>query len=288
LDFACESADDACHVYNEIKDLPKSFTCAAVGRELGVNVNGPALGDSKPFILSATDRNGLPKMVKLLRMDPDSTLAWDMKLAEAAMEIFACVSLQLSTPREGFIQAEVIEVDVPPHHGADVGTGGGKIQAILMPRYTGTVATSAKFFYPTLAKQGSIVLSAIKTMHLSGLIHMDVKGDNIFVDGQGNWLIGDFGSCKKVGDPVGSTTKLFYFENVNGKCARPEIDYFMILVVLLIETLPDKHKFHETFHDAGTVYINKDKVLTYACNFPNGDDGLTVLFQEIIDLLPPM
>ena len=30
-------------------------------------------------------------------------------------------------------------------------------------------------------------------MHSQGLIHMDIKPDNIFLDSDGHWKIGDFG-----------------------------------------------------------------------------------------------
>lgn len=284
LDFACQDAETAIDVYMDFKNLPKSFTCNVISAELGLNVNGPALGDSKPFILSATDQLGKQKMVKILRLDPDSHLSIGFKRAEVEMEVKACTLLNLSSPQVGLVQAEVITVDVPSRHASEVGVAAGIIRAIVMPKYCGTVASSARLFLPVLTRQGRIMLAALRQIHASGFVHMDIKGDNIFIDWDGNWVIADFGSCKLRGEPVTSTTKIFYYENLFGKPAIPEFDYFMLLVVLLIETLPDKHKFSETFHDRDSIYISKDKVWKFATNFPAGSDGFSILIGEILTL----
>ncbi len=54
LEAACMSVDSAVLAYQEMKAMPKSFTCGVVQNALGIYVNGPAIGDSKPFILSGT------------------------------------------------------------------------------------------------------------------------------------------------------------------------------------------------------------------------------------------
>ena len=72
---------------------------------------------------------------------------------------------------------------------------------------------------------------------------MDVKGDNIFIDATGDWVLGDFGSCKRKGDIITSTTTIFYYENILGEVASEKYDYFMLFVVLMFETLSNKHSF---------------------------------------------
>jgi hypothetical protein len=68
-------------------------------------------------------------------------------------------------------------------------------------------------------------------------------GDNIFVDSTGEWFLGDFGSCRRRDDEIRTTTEVFFYESLRGKKAEPKIDFFMLLVVVVIEALPNKHDF---------------------------------------------
>jgi hypothetical protein len=53
-----------------------------------------------------------------------------------------------------------------------------------------------------------------------------LQGDNIFVDHEGNWLLGDFGSAVKIGSPVISTTQLFGpLPSMIGEPAQPQFDW---------------------------------------------------------------
>jgi hypothetical protein len=42
---------------------------------------------------------------------------------------------------------------------------------------------------------------------------------------------------------VVSTTPLYHYEKISGQKAKPVFDYYMLLVILLIELLLDKHDF---------------------------------------------
>ena len=181
LDFACESVENTNNVYLDYKNLPKSFTCGVVQDQLHIHVNGPSLGDSKPFILSAVDETGKQLMVKLLRIDADSTASVLARQEELSMEIRACNMLNLERDNAGFIKAELMEVNIPTIHAAHAGVAPGRIQAIIMPKYSGTVATSAALYLETLAVEGRRIFNSLKAMHEIGLVHMDVKGTSVHV-----------------------------------------------------------------------------------------------------------
>ena len=105
-------------------------------------------------------------------------------------------------------------------------------------------------------------------------------GDNIFIDHDGHWLLADFGSCKFSGSAVVSTTQMFYFEKLKGVPALPKYDYFMLVVTILIETLPDKHKF-SVFYDEGATHISRTKVQSAVVELCDGEGELSVLVGEI-------
>eukprot|EP01038_Epipyxis_sp_PR26KG_P014337 gene14337-19229_t len=127
--------------------LPATFACEFVENALELNLNGPSLGESKLFILSATDKDGGQLMVKLLQMDSDIIISKAFKEQEIGMESKACEILGLANQGEfALVKAQVRDIEMS-------------------------------------MKQN--------------IIHMDVKGDNIFIDATGDWVLGDFGSCKR-------------------------------------------------------------------------------------------
>ena len=80
-------------------------------------------------------------------------------------------------------------------------------------------------------------------MHAQGYVHMDVKGDNVFVDNSGAWFLGDFGSACRMSEVIRTTTPTFYHCSM-GTNAIPKYDWFMLLVLLLVE-LEDKDEWYQ-------------------------------------------
>jgi hypothetical protein len=232
FDLACSSTAYALYIYQEYKNLPKTLTCNCIADSLGISVNGPALGDAKPFIMSAIGVQGEPLMVKLLRIDPDAVISLSERKLLLNMEIQACEVLNLSDKSKGvsLIQAEIAEINLPEPQLNIY----GRMKAIVMPRYATTIAQSPKFPIEIVAREGRKILEALKFMHDRNVVHMDVKGDNILLDGNGNWFLGDFGSCRFIGETILSTTEMFYHSRLLRTPAHPRHDYFMLLVVLII------------------------------------------------------
>lgn len=66
-----------------------------------------------------------------------------------------------------------------------------------------------------------------------------MQADNIFVDMEGVWWLGDFGSAISTGEQVFSTTTWFSSSNLIGTPARAEHDWFMLAVTLVCELHKD-------------------------------------------------
>lgn len=229
---ACEVPELAHDLYRKIKDLPETFTRLQISLEHHINLNGEAnLGN--PNLLSAVDMSGNQLVVKVLKINDDARLGLEERRTLIAQEMSACDILGLQNTLLPFANIEVIKVQ----HDNII------FSALKMPKYVNTVASSAKFFYSTLNREGLRLVEAIAYMHSKNLVHMDIKGANIFIGAGsgGPWHLGDFGSSRKIGDLVLSTTFFFYKEDVLGKPALPEYDWYMFLVVILIESLADKH-----------------------------------------------
>ena len=65
---------------------------------------------------------------------------------------------------------------------------------------------------------------------------MDVKADNILINANGLWFLGDFGSAVKIGENVTSTMEWFTTGNWIGKAARIECDWFMLATAMVCES----------------------------------------------------
>ena len=74
-----------------------------------------------------------------------------------------------------------------------------------------------------------------------------LQADNFFVDNDGDWWLGDFGSTIKISTPILSTTQLFNPRRfLLGTCAMPKYD--MLAAALIKEVL--KHTSEDAWKDA--------------------------------------
>jgi serine/threonine protein kinase len=64
-------------------------------------------------------------------------------------------------------------------------------------------------------------VTAIEYMHSKSIIHMDVRDANIFIDYNGDWVLGDFGSSKRPTKLVTTTSlQMFSHEKIVGRPAE--------------------------------------------------------------------
>ena len=290
------TGERAYEIYLDYENLPKTLTCHAVEEALGVTLSVPCMSADKPFLLAAAESDGRPAMVKVLTTQK--------KVAELCMERDVLRILDFSGTQPGLVQARCVEVHVssteievqqgsnviPKKEGKKSSISDHKlVYAILMPRYvTNIVANFPKSRVDVLKVQFRKLLGALNYIHDNGIVHLDIKAHNIFVNGNGEWVLGDFGSCKYIGDKVVSTTPIYYFKQIRGKKAVPAYDYYMLLVVLLIELLPDKRNIQEALMESrnGVTQISYQKVnaMSSDCEekFPQLKEVIQILKQNSI------
>jgi hypothetical protein len=301
LDDACSSSERAIDIYREFQALPKTFTVALIVGEFGLTVNGPKYGDN-PFVLTATDmKTGHLKIVKMLRLSSQSLLPLEARTFELKMEIQACEILSLANPSHAFVNAIMMSYEINESHASFLGMGISRdLRVLIMPEYPRSLTTTSKIPCDGLASEGRRILDALKFMHTvpftfdnkehTGLVHMDVKNSNILLDINGHWVLADFGSCKPIGYPITSSTPFYYhkplrYSAINPILAHPRYDYYMFLVTLLIETLPDKHKL-EDLVEVGAQRVSDAKIVAMMASHKNSDLGL--LLSELYELATMM
>jgi serine/threonine protein kinase len=252
--------DAAVSFYRRIKDLPSTLTRSIVQGQAGVNIAGP-LSDDKPKLLAGVRQDGSAIVIKMLFTDTDDVRPLWEREAEIDCEVKCCKDLAVMDGSIALVQHEVVVLQVPNEFSMQTRRR-GTFQALLMPRYLNSLARSQVFPKAVVAREARRLIAALKYMHAQGYVHMDVKGDNVFVDNSGAWFLGDFGSACRIGEVIRTTTPTFYHCSM-GANAIPKYDWFMLLVLLLVE-LEDKDEWYQRLVVEGQRCVDYDRVMREA------------------------
>lgn len=281
LEVGSVNTDLAVSTYENVRDAASTETKSCIGAEIHMKVNGSVF-DEFPFILSAHDSAGALRLVKILRV-PEGCSALTTRQQD----------LQFETESVKFVHSAIvpmecktITIDLELARKANCRVG--KNHILIMPWYTSTLYKQPSNDLEWIAREGKKVLEALQYLHShpdGGYVHLDVKAANVFVDHNGHCFLGDFGSCKPIGVPVTSCTTAFCWEDNRGKTAHPKYDYFMFLLMVLIECLEDRRTYTTAFYEADAKHASVSKVLAAAQAMSVLDatpPGLVVLLTEVL------
>lgn len=239
--LTANSPEAAGDLYRQVKALPATLTLAALSQNNRLAVNGP-LNLERPYILTASDSmTGEMLMVKILRYNPDMFNV--TKTQQNTLHVREKTVNDLVKDRIGFVPATVVSVKVAVEEGHHVGSSAGDFTALRMPRYTTTLADAPTVGGTVMMTGASRMVNCLNYLHSLRWCHMDVKSANIFIDSAGSWFLGDFGSSTPTGETVYSCTDAFYMHAVIGAAAAPKYDWYMLAVLLCIESCEPKHNY---------------------------------------------
>lgn len=111
---------------------------------------------------------------------------------------------------------------------------GRPMPGLLMPKFNRSLDQSDhQLAEDVLFMCAQQMLAAVNFIHQTGWVHMDLKESNVFVDHEGDWFVGDFGSCVKHGAPVTSTTGMCHPRGLAllGRPAEWAFDWTMLAVL---------------------------------------------------------
>ena len=282
LEVGSVNTELALSTYENLKVEAGTETKSCIGAEIGMKVNGSVFEDF-PFILSAHDAAGDPKLVKILRV-PDGANGLSIRQQDIRYESESTKFVHNSIVP---MQSKTINIDV--ELAAKVNCRVGVNNILIMPWYTSTLNKHPSNCLDWIALQGRRILNALQYLHSEGYAHMDVKAMNIFVDHANNCFLGDFGSCKPLGKPITSCSISFCWEDVRGQLAHPKYDYFMFLLMMLIECLEDRRTYTIQFYrDDGVGFASVAKVVEAArsrIKLETTPSTLADLLVEVLDKL---
>ena len=265
-------------LYRTVKELPTSFTRGVIQSDMKISINGP-LSLAQPNILIAVDLDfGLHILIKLLRLPQTTTSQTILDKKDAVMaEVNACdIISKANIP--GLVKCGVVEVTVEHSEGLDISPG--VWTALKMKRYVSSLVDIPQLSESWLYRGFSLTLKALEAMHKLGLVHMDVKSDNLFVDEELKWDLGDFGSTRKIGDTMWSYTEVFNpYVIPRTATVIPAMDFVLLCVTIAIELKKDQwkrlcgekqkvqgHLIVETLNSIEDVEFKKEIVELFECS----------------------
>jgi serine/threonine protein kinase len=210
-----ETSTRAVDLYEWAKDLPGTTTRGLFRNRVGYTLNGPH--GSFPNLLLAFDGKGKSYIVKRVERQSDPEVRNSLLLSGGP----------------GLVPCSYEEMDDTTTESVHFFKG------LLMPKYDRTLYDfKIDFNLDILMDHILRLVEAVNFIHeckpenIGGLVHMDIKEANIFVDAMGSWFLGDFGSCVGVGETITSTTLACYLYNVNGMKSAWKYDWFMVCLVV--------------------------------------------------------
>jgi serine/threonine protein kinase len=248
-------------LYDKIKNLPKTET----RKDL---MNNDLIADGfvdteYKLILAIEKKTGSPKILKIITN-------YEKNLFEK-LNLNDC---------ENIIHASIINL--------------GNKNILKMDYYCGSLEKFPQFPFNILENNFKKIKKALNYIHSKDIVHMDVKPDNIFIDFNGNWFLGDFGASKKIGENINFTTLLYYPIPLMNKKANPKFDLFMLGITMFFELFKSLSKNSPLITINSKVsqikilnFLNDEKNYQNDENFKNyqNDENFKNLKNEIIDLL---
>ncbi|KAJ3223597.1 hypothetical protein HDU78_011260 [Chytriomyces hyalinus] len=233
--LAVAGSPDAClNLYTEVEQLPATFTWRIIQEKLNASINYPT-----PFqksILTAVDlKTGKLCVIKLLSPPQLEASALPSRLLEPVsmeVEVSATVS-KAQIP--GLVISEVVHVTV--EHSDGLSVSARHWTALKMRRYHSSLMQDPQLSELLIHREFRRIYSALDSLHALSLVHMDVKSDNIFVDEDCVWNLGDFGSCRPSNSPIWTFTEVFNpYAIVDSKTSViPAMDIVLLCVMIAVE-----------------------------------------------------
>jgi hypothetical protein len=138
---------------------------------------------------------------------------------------------------------------------------------LLMPKYERSLADVTELILDEseLLSCATRLVAAVRAVHSTGYVHMDIKEANIFVGVDGSWWLGDFGSCVAVGTAVVSTTPGLHpglSEFFEGKHVAAQYSHDLYMTMALIVRQLDSRSTHGLRSDPAPGIVSmRDRIV---------------------------
>ncbi|KAJ3250655.1 hypothetical protein HDU77_006454 [Chytriomyces hyalinus] len=232
--LAAVGSPSAClALYEQVKDLPATFTRGIIQEKMNVSINGPM--DGQKSILTAIDlKAGKLCIIKLLS-PPQLLVSAPPSVSAEAVSMEVDVSATVSKAQiPGLVISEVVPVTVEYSDDLSVSR---HWTALKMRHYLSSLTQVPQLSERLIHREFRRIHSALVSLHALDLVHMDVKSENVFVDEEVFWNLGDFGSCRPSNSPIWTFTEVFnpYDIGHSKTTVIPAMDMVLLCVMIAVE-----------------------------------------------------
>ena len=216
VDWASEESSATAEADREL--IAKLRAVASIGELFATLSSGPPVEPGKRGVLAPGTTWGTLRVLEHVGRGRfgDVYRAWDPALdREVALKILVDTDRAQTTDsqvvEEGRLMARVRHEHVIAIHGAQRidGTTGLWMEFIQGRTLAAELADSGPFGAVALAQAGIELSRALAAVHSAGLVHRDVKAQNVMRDRRGRLVLGDFGAGRELdrsdGIPGGMT-----------------------------------------------------------------------------------
>jgi len=244
------------NLFDLIKDAPNSSTKQRLISKSNIRIHEP-VSTFKPNVFRAVDAKGIPVMLKFI--------------TEKEEKIIKLLS-DCKPPITGLLLGYTVHQESP------------KVVeriALIMPRLLNDVAQEPSVYPSVLLLQGMRIKKALERMHELGLVHLDVKLENIFVNSEGLWFLSDFDFTCKANELIPEFHNSFYPITKRKHIAVPQFDLYLLGVHLVIQLCcrDDLTKIK------GNIGVDVKKVRDVLTQFNHEDPKTDELKSFILELL---
>lgn len=227
----CDASENAILIYDKASRLPRTSTRLALKQANGIQVDGSFPANSSKASFCYAFHDGRPLVLKLYDNQLNAAREKDVigrlgdarTCAENYLVYLYSIEVLTESSQEEMLKARILPKSSPRPT---------PFFALASPVYVMTLDRWPSPMFPKdVCKMGIQILSALNRLHTLDMCHNDVKPDNIFIDQQGDFFLGDFGACDTIGAVIRECTREYMPDSIT-RCSK-QSDYALLQATIL-------------------------------------------------------
>jgi hypothetical protein len=258
----CVEHEDAIKLYDDVQRMPQTTILDILKEKNHIYLNGIFFSNTKTVIINALE-HGKPTMFKIPKTQFE---------AEHEYNVWKLLSGSPNVNQEHLVPLTMVSLDKAEMLKTSI-AGEVELQPVrfglMMPKYACVTINFKGVGAPTLVKWVTETLLAIEQFHIIGLIHGDVKPDNIFLDQDGVVKLGDYGAAVEFNADFKELSPAYMPSDIPKACK--EVDHYCLAMSSL--------ELCDVYTPTNNIFLTKAEIKSKTNLLVN---DLSVLFKNLL------